>query len=181
MAAGDSWILAHGRVQVVSWCCQAGGGTRPGPQCWLTGWPKSRSGAGVHGARPLQLCCAEQPGSSLAIAGAGSREGSRHLHFRRLFSGAGEKPRRDEIVTKETRETGPSAGKWWAARRGEGFLKDPGPTHQHLLWAPRTCPSTQRLPTILRRQNLEPARTSSGHPTLPIPLVRLECTVALGY
>lgn len=156
LAAGDRWILAHGGYKEFPGAAaqQAGrGGTRPGPRCWLTGCPKSRSGAGAHGARPLQLCCAEQPSSSLAIAGAGSRERSRHLHFRRLFSGAGEKPRRDEIVTKETRETGPGAGKRWAVRRGEGRAhKAPGPTHQRCLWAPRTCPSTQHSPARLGGQ-----------------------------
>lgn len=107
-------VLPHSRQEEEGRGQGLGAGSQGGPNPAVV--------AGAHGARPLQLCCAEQPGSSLAIAGAGSREWSTHLHFRRLFSGAGEKPRRDEIVTKETRETGPSAGKWWAARRGEEGL-----------------------------------------------------------
>lgn len=118
------------RGKRVPWCCvTAGRKRRDGAEASVLADRMAQILQWCHGARSLQLCCAEQPGSSLALVGAGSREESRHLHFRRLFSGAGEKPRRDEIVTKETRETGPSAGKWWAVRRGEGraFYQTQGP------------------------------------------------------
>lgn len=60
------WPMA-GYKRVPWRCLTAGRKRRDGrPPRWLTGWPKSRSGAGAHGARPLQLCCAVQ--SSLAPA-----------------------------------------------------------------------------------------------------------------
>lgn len=107
----SSLVLPHSRQQEEGRGRGLGAGSQGGPNPAVVQGPMG----------PDPYSCAVH--SSLAPAwplGAGSREGSRHLHFRRLFSGAGEKPRRDEIVTKETRETGPSTGKWWAARRGEG-------------------------------------------------------------
>lgn len=135
----------------------------PGPR-----WPSPRSGAGGGmGSGPYS--CAEA--GSLAPAwpppGAGSREGSRHLHFRRLFSGAGEKPRSDEIVTKETRETGLSSGQWGAAGKGEekAFCKAQGPRPP---LAPKNL-SAQHAPARLGGYNPKWVRTAQEtQPFLPL-------------
>lgn len=78
LAAGGSWILAHGGVKEFPGAAsqQGGrGGTGPRPRCWLTGWPKSCSGA----MGPGPYSCAVQ--SSLApawpswVLAAGKRAG----------------------------------------------------------------------------------------------------------
>lgn len=87
-------------------------------------------------------------------AGRCGGAGSRHLHFRRLFSGAGEKPRSDEIVTKETRKQGPATGTGGCGergRKGRDFCKPQGRGRAGTPRppAPRGLPGmgTQRLET----------------------------------
>lgn len=62
-------------------------------------------------------------------AGRCGGAGKRQLRFRWLFSGAGEKPRSDEIVTKETRKQGPAPGTGGCGergRKGRGFCQPQG-------------------------------------------------------